>query len=390
MSTAFIIMQIGNRELDEVFEKSILPAILSCGLEAKRVDKHNEGGLLKSEIIQFINVSDIIIADLTNERPNCYLEVGYAMGIDKFRNLILTAKEDHFPDSPNFVKGGPKIHFDLAGYDILSWESEDLEGFRTNLEKRIKRRLAIIRPEETTPVFIWDSDWIKNNREQSEEGMKKFNIQGATEIKFALHPPKITSTPQKLVEAAKNSIIHTFGWPIGVFLEGIEEFTPKPRADGIWNEVYREDRPSYDYWAIKRNGDFYSLVSYFEDSRDPGHLFIETRIIRATEALLYCGRLYSRLGVDQNASIKFALRFIGLKNRILTSAHPNRRFSLRERKCREESVESEVSISLPKIESDLVAIVKELTSPLFTLFDFAEFGDEYYEAHVNKFINGNL
>jgi len=89
MSQAFIIMQIGNPELDRVCEAAIVPALKACGLDPKRVDKHNKGGLLKSEIIAFIEGSDIIVADLTDERPNCYLEVGYTMGVNKFRNLVL-------------------------------------------------------------------------------------------------------------------------------------------------------------------------------------------------------------------------------------------------------------------------------------------------------------
>lgn len=110
MPIGFIIMQIGNGELDQVCEKAIVPAVQACGLDARRVDKHNEGGLLKSEIIKYIQNADIIVADLTNERPNVYLEIGYAMGIDKFRNLILTVREDHFPDSPKYMRGGPKVH----------------------------------------------------------------------------------------------------------------------------------------------------------------------------------------------------------------------------------------------------------------------------------------
>src|SRR4030066_2357518 len=118
MRQAFVIMQIGNPELDNVCEKVIVPALKANNLDPKRVDKHNKGGLLKREITAFIKTSDIIVADLTNERPNCYLEVGYAMGLDKFRNLILTAREDHNQDNTNYEKGGPKIHFDLSGYDI--------------------------------------------------------------------------------------------------------------------------------------------------------------------------------------------------------------------------------------------------------------------------------
>jgi nucleoside 2-deoxyribosyltransferase len=94
MTDAFVIMQIGNDELDNLYTSVIALAIQTCGLEPKRVDRHNQGGLLKSEIISFLQQSEIIIADLTNERPNCYLEIGYAMGIDKFKNLILTVREE--------------------------------------------------------------------------------------------------------------------------------------------------------------------------------------------------------------------------------------------------------------------------------------------------------
>src|SRR3990167_4145618 len=162
MKQAFIIMQIGDTELDNVFREVFIPASKNSGLDPKRVDKHNQGGLLKSEIVNFIQSAEIIIADLTNERPNCYLEVGYAMGLDKFRNLILTAREDHNQDSPNYKKDGPKIHFDLAGYDILFWDEKNLDFFSAVLEKRIKRRLATL-PSSTVQVkeTLRDSEWMK-------------------------------------------------------------------------------------------------------------------------------------------------------------------------------------------------------------------------------------
>ena len=63
------------------------------------------------------------------------------MGVDKFRNLILTVREDHFSDSQNHARGGPKIHFDLAGYDILKWSLHEQGTFQGELETRIRRRL---------------------------------------------------------------------------------------------------------------------------------------------------------------------------------------------------------------------------------------------------------
>jgi hypothetical protein len=145
MYQAFVIMQIGNPDMDRIFKDIIDPAVRAVGLPpAKRIDKHNEGGLLKSEIIAFIEDSDIIIADLTNERPNCYLEVGYAMARNKVRNLILMAREDHNSDSPNYRPGGKKVHFDLSGYDILFWDPGRLEAFKTELTSRIQKRLNLL------------------------------------------------------------------------------------------------------------------------------------------------------------------------------------------------------------------------------------------------------
>jgi hypothetical protein len=137
MDEAFIIMQIGDATLDGVCDRALVPAIEAAGFVPRRVDRHNEGDLLKSEIVQFIERSRIIVADLTNERPNCYLEIGYAMGLGKKSNLILTAREDHHHSSPNFDPNGAKVNFDLEGYDILFWTPDDLPRFRSELTERI-------------------------------------------------------------------------------------------------------------------------------------------------------------------------------------------------------------------------------------------------------------
>lgn len=144
MQHGFVIMQIGNAELDRMYERVIVPALAACGVAARRVDRHNRGGLLLTEIAEFIEDSEILVADLTNERPNCYLEVGYAIGVGKHTNLVLTAREDHDPGSPRHVPGGPRVHFDLAGYDILFWSPNRSGAFRSELEKRVRRRLMLI------------------------------------------------------------------------------------------------------------------------------------------------------------------------------------------------------------------------------------------------------
>lgn len=379
-------MHIGNAELDQVAASAIVPALVACGLEPKRVDKHNNGGLLKTEIIEFIETSDIIVADLTHERPNCYLEIGYVMGVDKFRNLILTVREDHFPESENFNKGGPKIHFDLAGYDILAWHPNDIDGFRKELEKRIRRRLAIITPPPEAASAPLESDWFAEQRALADEGMKKTPRTAYMEIAFALASRTEQFSLPALNKAAETAPIHTFGWPIALYLTR-EGLRPRPRADGVVAEVISEKKESYDFWALRRNGDFFWRGSLFEDERRPGDLFLDTRIVRVTEALLYCGRLYGALGVDRQRVVTITVRHAGLKGRNLSSANSRRYVVARDSSHEDESVVS-FSVRLEELESDLVPLVKSVVSPMLALFDFFELDDQVYEAIVNNFVAG--
>ncbi len=136
----FVIMQIGNKDMERIWSNVYKPAIQSCGLNPIRVDKHDDGSLVKQQIVRYLNQAEVIIGDLTNERPNCYLEIGYVMGLGRHDKLILCCRSDHNPDSPIYVPGKGKIHFDLQGYHILWWESGDFEKFKAELVDRIGRR----------------------------------------------------------------------------------------------------------------------------------------------------------------------------------------------------------------------------------------------------------
>lgn len=389
MAIGFIIMQIGNDELDLVCESAIVPALEACGFDAKRVDKHNEGGLLKSEIIGFIERSGIIVADLSNERPNCYLEIGYAMGPDKFRNLILTAREDHNPESPIYRKGGPKIHFDLIGYDILFWNPDRLDDFRDELVKRIERRKAILAPVDKEPISPWNDNWVQTQREVAIPALQTTGKMGSMEVRFALNPPKPDRKQQELLEAARTSTIDTFGWPIGVYLGNVDEYRPRPKQDGIVAEIYVEERSTYDYWTINRNGDFYLLKTIFEDQQDSSKIFYNTRIMRVTETLLYCARIYNRLEIDPTVTVSVAIRHGGLKGRTLDGSG-SRRLMRPSGTCQEDAVETQISSTLGQLGSELVNLVKSLVAPIFVMFDFYELPNEAYERIINGYVQGRI
>lgn len=167
----FVIMQIGNPEMDSIWETVFKPTIKNSGLLPRRVDKHDDGRLLKQQIIEYLNYSQIVIADLTNERPNCYLEVGYVMGQNRYRDLILCCRKDHHKDNVKYKKGGPKVHFDLEGYSIVWWDPKELQQFSVELEERIRRRIGKISPFATslagTPPPKKDiKQWMEEQRKE--------------------------------------------------------------------------------------------------------------------------------------------------------------------------------------------------------------------------------
>jgi nucleoside 2-deoxyribosyltransferase len=91
---------------------------------------------IPARVFQDIDQSTLVIADLTDEKPNVYCEVGYA----KSRGIpfILTFHKKGTTVDPPWERsdaGGNKIHFDLAAFRYISY-SDSLQ-----LRDRLKAEL---------------------------------------------------------------------------------------------------------------------------------------------------------------------------------------------------------------------------------------------------------
>jgi hypothetical protein len=383
----FVIMQIGDNELDNLYTEVYYPAIKAANLIPKRIDLDNEGNLLKSEILDNIEKAEIIIADLTNERPNCYLEVGYTMGIDKYKNLIFTAREDHYPDSSNYKKEGPKIHFDVSGYDILFWEIKKLDDFKTKLIEKINRRLLIISPNiKKVEKAVWDESWLENQRSHVKKQLETLGFLRKLEILVTPIQYELSILQNELLEIADNSQIVTTGWPIGVVLKNVPEYKPISKTDGIISEVIKNrESYSYDFTYFRKNGQIFLTKNLWEEKSHNGIVLVEVRIKEVTEILFYILRFYSKCRLPKNERIKLSLKYSGLLNN--EARFVDARFiRWNQNKSSENECVIEIETSLIEIENTLPEKVHELLKSFFLLFDFFELEYGFVKDIVDEFI----
>jgi len=124
----FFICPFGNKEVDHNYEFAIKPAVEKHGYTIRRVDEISSTREITKEILDAIEKSTFIIADLTDEKPNCYYEVGYAHSLGK--PVIIIAKKD------------VQRHFDISGYKWNYWEN--YEDLKPTLEKEVQGLLSKI------------------------------------------------------------------------------------------------------------------------------------------------------------------------------------------------------------------------------------------------------
>ncbi len=335
--------------------------------------------------MRFIREADIIVADLTNERPNCYLEVGYAMGLNKFRNLILTARADHAPDA----ESDARVHFDLAGYDVLFWDPNDIDGFRPQLERKIKNRQNL--PSTSgTEKQVFDDPWLDTHKMETRDGLSQADLAAFMEVSYS-PLNKLSKSQTELLRAAPEAQIMTFGWPIGI-VPDVPSLNPMARADCIVANVTDEDfhLNRYDYWVLRQNGDFYTLLSLFEDTEWEQKIFVLTRIQRVTEVFLHCAGLYKQLGLGPSDRISLRVRHLGLKERVLESSPTFQGLQLPKRCSSENEVSTQIEVSIQEIEEDVVRFVEQICRELFVVFDFAEIPHSMFERYVTDFRAGKL
>jgi hypothetical protein len=111
-----------TEEYEDVYEFGIYGPVRECGYICEKVDQASFTGDILERIRNRISTAKLVIADLSDARPNVYLEVGYAWGLNV--PVIFLARE------------GQKLHFDVQTHRCIFYKS--IRQLGRELEKLLR------------------------------------------------------------------------------------------------------------------------------------------------------------------------------------------------------------------------------------------------------------
>lgn len=136
----FVIMSFsGDPVLESYYKMGIEYTVKELGLDCVRVDREVHKDRISERIRYNIKRSAVVIVDLTEDKPNCYFEAGYAVALNE-------AGYGSTPDRPIIFQRlnappqyKPDIPFDLKDYPFILYTT--VVNLRTELRKKLKALL---------------------------------------------------------------------------------------------------------------------------------------------------------------------------------------------------------------------------------------------------------
>ena len=136
--TCFVLMPFDKGRL-EVYRHAIRPAAEAAGFECHRADDNFENGAIVAQVIRDIFLDYVIVADISDKKPNVLYELGVAHTVGDKTIIICEAGQD--------------LPFNLNAYRVIFYEPTIAGGAKLRKELQEALRESITRkPGPTNPV----------------------------------------------------------------------------------------------------------------------------------------------------------------------------------------------------------------------------------------------
>lgn len=143
-----------HREYDERFER-INETLQEFDCVSIRIDKQSPLGGLVDRIKNEIRRAQFVVADLTDERPSCYFEAGYAEALGRPVIYIASRESIMHPGEET------KIHFDIHQNIRFFTNHEQLVD---ELKQAVEQNKdLLLTPPDKDLFFLWE-DFVSSGR----------------------------------------------------------------------------------------------------------------------------------------------------------------------------------------------------------------------------------
>lgn len=120
-----------NKRYDDLYK----PAIEAAGMTAYRVDQDSSATVLVEAIEKNIKRAAVCLADITEDNPNVWYELGFAYAAG--RPVVMACSDER-------QKAGKRFPFDIQHRAIVTYKTEsprDFQAFQDSLTERLKAML---------------------------------------------------------------------------------------------------------------------------------------------------------------------------------------------------------------------------------------------------------
>ena len=125
--SVFVVMQFGS-PYDELYDDVIKQVCGEFSLDVIRADDIYRPGVIFQDILQGLDESNVVIADVTPPNPNVFFELGYSHALKK-PAILLAERNTTLP-------------FDISGYRVIFYDNTI--GGKNAIETHLRRHLTSI------------------------------------------------------------------------------------------------------------------------------------------------------------------------------------------------------------------------------------------------------
>lgn len=200
----FIIMSFAeDTRLREYYRYGVKKTVEDLGYRCERADEQEFNGSVYQRIIDNIKEARFVVADMTNERPNCYYELGIAHALGK-EVIHITSNKNH-------------IHFDVNDFNFIIYDgigdlSERLTKRVQGTVNRLKRNILHVSSDLSRPMAVEKAELAKINdvsvSESDIQSVTTDNVEQADIILYSYHDIDTAAQVEGLLNTLKSTGTH--------------------------------------------------------------------------------------------------------------------------------------------------------------------------------------